>query len=310
MDDQDGVAEIQDDEDDDQYEEILTTGDKNAPALMLRRVCLAPVGYEEPWLRTNIFRSTCTIKGKLCNVVIDSGSCRNVIFEEAVKKLGLKRDDHPSPYTLVWITEGAVVKITHRALVSFSIGTFYKDTIYCDIAPMDVSNRKIILLPSPEPSSAPASSKTVEVQLPPAKDTSGNHSLLCSRVQFEAELKETGFMLALLPTTSVSVKPGTQIPQVFHKLIKEFGEIFPEELPLGLPPLRDIQHQIDLVPGARLPNRPHYRMSPQEHEELRRQVESLIAKGHVQESLSPCAVPALLIPKKMDHGGCAWIVEQ
>ncbi|PKI51805.1 hypothetical protein CRG98_027805 [Punica granatum] len=51
---------------------------------------------------------------------------------------------------------------------------------------------------------------------------------------------------------------------------KEYEDAFPEETPHGLPPIRGIEHQIDFVPGATIPNRPAYRSNPEETKELQR----------------------------------------
>ncbi|KAJ0040058.1 hypothetical protein Pint_27551 [Pistacia integerrima] len=74
-------------------------------------------------------------------------------------------------------------------------------------------------------------------------------------------------------------------------LLQEFKDVIPEEVPYGLPPIRGIEHQIDFMPGASIPNRPAYRSNPEETKELQRQVGELLEKGYVRESMSPCAVP-------------------
>jgi hypothetical protein len=96
----------------------------------------------------------------------------------------------------------------------------------------------------------------------------------------------------------ISADDITSLPSDVADLLQDFEDVFPQETPAGLPPIRGIEHQIDLIPGAALPNRPPYRTNPEETKEIQRQVQELLDKGFVRESLSPCAVPVILVPKK------------
>lgn len=142
---------------------------------------------------------------------------------------------------------------------------------------------------------------------PPAEDTSPTITLL-SALQIKREFRKgKTIYLALVQevdesATASVIEPDIEGPSPEWRselttLLKKYHLIF-KELPAKLPPEREVDHHIDLEPGAKPPFLPTYHMSPRELEELKKQLTELIDKGFIQPSKSPYGAPILFVPKK------------
>ena len=81
-------------------------------------------------------------------------------------------------------------------------------------------------------------------------------------------------------------------------IIQQYRDIFPEQLPQGIPPKRVVEHSIKIEPGSKPSYRPPYRLGPAEQDELEKQINDLLAQGFIRPSCSPCGAPVLFVPKK------------
>jgi len=100
------------------------------------------------------------------------------------------------------------------------------------------------------------------------------------------------------PKVIITSTKISDFPIKIQEMLDSYYDIIVDDFPDELPPIRKISHHIDLIPGENLPNKEAYKMTPTENEEIRKQVQELLDKGLLRESLSPCAVPTLLSPKK------------
>lgn len=275
------------------------------------------VGDEQ---RENLFHTRCMVQGKVCSLVIDGGSCTNAASETMVEKLGLKIMKRPTTYKLQWLNDEGELEVKHQVKIPLSIGK-YEDEILCDVLPMDAGH---ILLGRPWQSDRRTlhdgftnrysfeykGKKIVLVPLTPQEVHLDQIALKKNTASSESKTKQPANLLLQPKGSSLPhllfvfkeclniTKPVQDLLSKIQMLLQEFKDVFPEEAPQGLPPIRGIEHQIDFIPGASLPNKPAYRTNPVETKELQQQVTELMEKGHIRESMSPCAVPVLLVPKK------------
>lgn len=133
--------------------------------------------------------------------------------------------------------------------------------------------------------------------LPPkGKNSEKPNILVQPQKSFQREMNMKSEGLALL-MKEVSKSKSVCIPKSVQIILNQFPSIA-DDRNQGLPPHRSVDNRIDLILSASLPNLPYYRLNSSETEILQKQVEELLSEGLIRPSISPCAIPTLLVPKK------------
>ncbi|XP_071902701.1 uncharacterized protein [Coffea arabica] len=272
-------------EEEDEIEEVPT---QDKVGLVARRA-LATQASKDELQRDNIFYTRCHVTNKVCSLVIDPGSCTNVASALMVEKLSLPTSEHPRPYKLQWLNNSGEVRVLKQVLVTFRIGR-YADDVMCDVVPMQAAH---ILLGRPwqfdkrvtfdgflnkysfmhnckKITLAPLTPQQVhEDQVSLQKEKS---SMLAKVKDVRKALHSNQVLFILFCKGSLFTNaPDASLPSSITNLLQEYQDVFPEDIPTGLPPLRGIEHQIDFIPGSSLPNKAPYRTNPEETKEQQRQ---------------------------------------
>lgn len=150
-----------------------------------------------------------------------------------------------------------------------------------------VDDIKIILSPSPHEATVQSKKPNLVIQ---------------AQTEFKKVLSvgELGLAVVVKETKKLVV------PKIVTDILKLFPAVSEFEI-VKLRPHRAVNHRIDLEHGASLPNLAHYRMNPVEIDILKQQVEQLLKDGLIRQFISPCVVPALLVPNKMKIRECVCV---
>ncbi|KAD4385909.1 hypothetical protein E3N88_26078 [Mikania micrantha] len=144
-----------------------------------------------------------------------------------------------------------------------------------------VCNRKVVQLISP-------SGKELSIQ---GERRCG--AVLCSLAKVMKYMNNGGkSFLAYVVDVDKEVKKLEDVT-----IVRDFPDVFPDDLP-GVPPERDVEFRIDLIPGAKPIAKTPYRLAPTEMQELMTQLQDLLDKGFIRPSISPWGAPVLFVKKK------------
>nr|prf retrotransposon del1-46 [Lilium henryi] len=248
---------------------------------------------QDPGVSGTMIRSILSIFSSLCHVLIDTGSTHSFITPRIIKMLEIPVQ--PLGYILSVIspigTSTFVNQVCKGCMITIGNQELTVDLIILDLEDPDIllgmdwlAAYHVVL---------DCFSKKVTFHLPGIPE-----------FHFHGETQHTFFptfthqpnlsYLASL-ASEINITPSTDLSLI----VREYINVFPDDLP-GLPPPREIEFQINLLPGTSPISITPYHMAPSELQELKEQLEDLLNKGFIRGSTSPWGAHVLFDPKKDD----------
>ncbi|KAJ9547511.1 hypothetical protein OSB04_020054 [Centaurea solstitialis] len=257
------------------------------------------IGAEEARQNPDVVTGTFLLNNYPATVLFDSGADRSYVSLEFRPKINKKSQNLKEEH-LIEYSNGELVKAS-KVVRECTLGLAGKD-FSIDLIPIKIGSFDIIVgmdWMSNHRATICCAEKIVRLALPdggvlevhgekPKRDIK-----LVSFMKMRSQLrKDCVAFMAHVVDKKAEEKQIQDIP-----VVREFPEVFPEELP-GLPPPRQVEFHIDLIPGAVPIAKSPYRLAPSEMQELSSQLQELLDKGFIRPSSSPWGAPVLFVKKK------------
>ena len=248
-----------------------------------------------------LLRFTAAFNGHPVSVLLDGGASCNFISTDLVRRLErLKKVPLADPQP-VRVGNKSTIHSTHLCFGNLQYGT-YKETL--KLYEIDTQYDIILgigwlrrLNPAIDWRDGTISFEHRGASIVISSDVSEGSTRveLLNHLQFKRAMRKRGGELYLAHVRADEPPETQEHGRHAAAILKEFGDVFPEDLPDTLPPKRDVDHKIELEPGHDPPFKSMYRLSYTELDELKKQLKYLTEKGFIRPSKSPYGAPVLFV---------------
>ncbi|KAJ9544482.1 hypothetical protein OSB04_024189 [Centaurea solstitialis] len=257
------------------------------------------IGTEEARQEPRVITGTFLINDHYASVIFDSGADRSFVSLGFRPLIPLASESLDEVYSIE-LADGRELK-AHDVLLNCTL-SLADELFSIDLIPIELGSFDAVVgmdWLSQNRATIGCYEKTVRIQLSDGRTLviegeRPNRSLgivSCMKAHSYLRKRYIAFLVQVVGKKP-EAKKLEDIP-----VVRSYPEVFPDELP-GLPPTRQVEFRIDLIPGAAPVAKAPYRLAPAEMRELSNQIQELLDKGFIQPSSSPWGAPVLFVKKK------------